>query len=166
MPTFFFCSLVCHLVQWCSVILIQLFLCSQVWSKVMNSFAHLVQHCTTKLRSRLLNNAEWVWPSHKVCKRKTQRAWANKMRANFPALSRANQRARILTFCGQVLAIVDNFFDNFCIFLRREWTHFPWKHFQFIWNTKERMSHLLLRRKVAETCHGEQSVKSVWRSLR
>ena len=77
----FFCSQVCHSVQWCSVILIQLFLCSQVWSKVLNSFAHLVQHRTTKLCSRLLNNVEWVWPSHKVCKRKTQRAWANKMRA-------------------------------------------------------------------------------------
>ena len=44
----FFCSQVCHPVQWCSVILIQLFLCSQVWSKVSNSFAHLVQHRTTK----------------------------------------------------------------------------------------------------------------------
>ena len=44
----FFSSQVCHPVQWCSVILIQLFLCSQVWSKVLNSFAHLVQHRTTK----------------------------------------------------------------------------------------------------------------------
>ena len=69
----FFCSQVCHPVQWCSVILIQLFLCSQVWSKVLNSFAHLVQHRTTKLCSRLLNNVEGVWPSHKVCKRQKRK---------------------------------------------------------------------------------------------
>ena len=83
----FFCSQVCHPVQWCSVTLIQLFLCSQVWSKVLNSFAHLVKHRTTKLCSRLLHNVEWVWPSHKVCKRKTPRAWANKIRAQ-PGLSK------------------------------------------------------------------------------
>ena len=56
----FFCSHVCHPVQWCSVIFIQLFLCSQVWSKVLNPFAHLVQHRTTTLCSRLLNN-EFGW---------------------------------------------------------------------------------------------------------
>ena len=70
----FFCSLVCHPVQWSSVTLIQLFLCCQVWSKVLNSFAHLVQHRTTKLCSRLLNNVEWVWPRHNVCRRKTQKS--------------------------------------------------------------------------------------------
>ena len=69
----FFCFQVCHPAQWCSVILIQLFLCSQVWSKVLNSFAYLVQHRTTKLCSRLLNNVEGVWPSHKVCKRQKRK---------------------------------------------------------------------------------------------
>ena len=43
-------------------------------SKVLNSFAHLVQHRTTKLCSRFLNNVDGDWPSHKVSNAKNAKS--------------------------------------------------------------------------------------------
>ena len=70
----FFCSQVCRPLQWCSVTDWFNFVlrCDQKYWIRFPTLFNIAQH---------RNNVDWVWPSHKVCKRKTQRAWANKIRA-------------------------------------------------------------------------------------